>query len=103
MSTKQIEAIVEKGISNFTRENRDLNIVVFREVLENVVHIDRILSCPNSSLLLVGRAGVGRRSALSIVSALHNATIFTLRIGRNYNIKSFKVDLKAVSSWKESV
>jgi dynein heavy chain 2 len=90
-------AVVDKGIAVFSRENRGLHVVITPEVLENVAFMDRILSFPCSSLVLAGRAGIGRRTALSIVSALHQARIVTLKVGRNYSVKSFKNDLKAVS------
>jgi dynein heavy chain 2 len=64
--------------------------------LDNVAHLDRILCTPSSSVVLAGRAGIGRRTALYIVSVLHGATLFTLKVGQNYGIKQFKTDLKSV-------
>lgn len=91
----ELETLVQKGSLTFSRENRNLNVVCTRELMESVVRFDRILTFPTSNLLLVGRAGVGRRSALSIVSVLHHAVLMTLKVGRYYPIKSFKTDLKA--------
>lgn len=78
------------------RENQTLDILIFKEVLENVSRVDRVLSVPRSSLLLAGRTGVGRKSAVRIVSALNNARLYTLKMGKGYGLKSFKNDLKAV-------
>jgi len=97
IANENLIAVVEKGIVVFGRENRTLTIVITSEVLENVAYMDRILSSPASSLFLAGRAGVGRKTAVSIVAALHGANIVSLKIGRNYNLKSFKNDIKAVS------
>jgi len=55
----------------FERENRDLEAVMIRELLDLVSRCDRVLSAPGGSLLLAGRSGVGRRTAVSIVAALH--------------------------------
>ena len=45
------------------------------------------------SLLMCGRSGVGRRNAVSIVSALHHAKLITLKMGKNYGLKQFKQEV----------
>lgn len=57
---------------------------------------DRVLTAPGGSLLLCGRSGVGRRTALAIASSMNNIKIFTPKINRAYGVKQFKNDLKAV-------
>ena len=79
----------------FGRENRDLDVILIDELLELVARCDRALSSPGGSLLMAGRSGVGRRTAVSIVSALHHAKLVTLKMGRNYGEKQFKGELKA--------
>ena len=44
---------------------------------------------------MAGRSGVGRRTALSIVSALHQAKLVSLKMGKNYSQKQFKAELKS--------
>ena len=78
------------------REYKELDIVIFHEVLNHMARMDRVLSAPGGSLLLSGRSGVGRRSALSVVSHMHNMNVFTPHISRSYGLKQFKNDLKTV-------
>jgi dynein heavy chain 2 len=66
------------------------------EVMENVSRFDRILTAPGGSLLLCGRSGVGRRTALAICSSMNNIKIFSPKIHRTYSVKQFKNDLKTV-------
>lgn len=80
------------------RESQTVDIVVFSEVLSMVACIDRVLSSPYGSLLLAGRPGVGRKSAVRIASALHGAKLVTLNMGKGYNLKNFQNDLKNVSA-----
>ena len=82
------------GIVSFGRENRDLDVILIDELLELVARCDRALSFPGGSLLMVGRSGVGRRTAISIVSALHQAKLVALKMGKNYSEKQFKGELK---------
>nr|CAD7594424.1 unnamed protein product [Timema genevievae] len=94
-------ATVNQGILQFGREGQTLDLLVFREVLDLVARVDRALSVPRGCLLLAGRAGVGRKSAVRVVSALHGAKLHSLKLGRGYTVKNFKNDLKAVSSHPE--
>ena len=82
------------------RENRDLDILIFREVLENMARVDRVLTMPGGSLLMAGRSGVGRRTAVSLISHMHQMAVHSPKIGRGYGLKQFKNDLKAVSQFK---
>ncbi|KAG2456324.1 DYHC2 protein, partial [Polypterus senegalus] len=96
LNTADLTEVIRKGIIQYGRDNRELDILLFREVLEYMARVDRVLSCPGGSLLLAGRSGVGRRTATSVVSHMHGATLFTPKITRGYGLKQFKNDLKQV-------
>ena len=66
-------------------------------MLENTSRVDRVLTMPGGSLLLAGRSGVGRRTAVTLVAHMQQMELHTPKIGRGYGIKHFKNDLKAVS------
>jgi len=95
---EEFQDIVEKAIVAYSRENKELKVVITQEMLNNVAYLDRILSTAPSSMVLAGRAGFGRKTALCLISALQAADIFTLKVGRNYSLKCFKADLKTVYS-----
>lgn len=83
------------------RENRDLDILIFREVLDNIARVDRVLTLPGGSLLMAGRSGVGRRTAVLLVAHMHQMHLFSPKVSRAYSMKQFKNDLKTVSQkWK---
>ena len=75
-----------------------MNIQIFREVLEYVAHVDRVLSQPGGSLLMAGCSGVGRRTAVTLVAHCHRMELFTPKMSRMYSLKQFKNDLKGVGS-----
>lgn len=87
-----------KGLIHYGRDNQNLDILLFQEVLEYMSRIDRVLSVPGGSLLLAGRSGVGRRTITSLVSHMHGAVLFSPKISRGYELKHFKNDLKHVSA-----
>ena len=94
LNTSDWESMLDQGIVVFSRENRDLDdAVLVKETLKMASICDRALSKPGGSLLMCGRSGVGRRNAVSIVSALHHAKLITLKMGNNYGLKQFKQEV----------
>lgn len=85
-----------QGVVLYSRDNRELDLLLFREVCDFVSRVDRVLSRPGGSLLLAGRSGVGRHTATCLVSHMHGYTLFTPKISRGYNLKHFNNDLKTV-------
>ena len=78
------------------RENRELDILIFQEVLDNMARTDRVLTQPGGSMLMAGRSGVGRRTAVSVVASMHQMQLFSPKVSRGYGVKHFKNDLKQV-------
>uniref|UniRef100_A0A9J7YQK8 Cytoplasmic dynein 2 heavy chain 1 n=1 Tax=Cyprinus carpio carpio TaxID=630221 RepID=A0A9J7YQK8_CYPCA len=96
LTAADLSEIIHKGIVLYGRDNRELDILLFPEVLDYMCRLDRVLSSPGGSLLLAGRSGVGRRTATCVVSHMHGASLFTPKISRSYSLKHFKSDLKTV-------
>ena len=65
-------------------------------IVPGMVDAHSHLTMPGGSLLMAGRCGVGRRTAVSVVSHMHMMTLFTPKVSRNYGVKQFKTDLKTV-------
>lgn len=70
---------------------------MFKEVLDNIARVERVLTMPGGSLLLAGRSGVGRRTAVLLVAHMHHMELITPKMNRGYGIKQFKNDLKTVA------
>ncbi|XP_022103094.1 cytoplasmic dynein 2 heavy chain 1-like isoform X1 [Acanthaster planci] len=96
LSSSDLKEVIKRAKVTYARENRDINIQIFREVLEYVAHVDRVLSQPGGSLLMAGCSGVGRRTAVTLVTHCHRMELFTPKMSRNYSMKQFKNDLKGV-------
>lgn len=91
-----LRALVERGVTVFEREERDLGLILFPEVLERIACIDRVLTAAGGCALLVGRSGVGRRSAASLVAHMRGMSLVSPAVGRSYGVKTFFADLKVV-------
>lgn len=96
MSEDDFRKLVQQGLIYYEREERDLNMLLFPESLETIAHIDRVLTSFSGHMLLVGRAGVGRRSALTVASYMLGYEVHTPAISRDYSLKQFNGDVKNV-------
>eukprot|EP01035_Chromulina_nebulosa_P017589 gene17589-23159_t len=97
MQEEEFKVLVGQGVMYYEREEKDLNALLYPELLEHIAHIDRSLSSYNHGhLLLVGKSGVGRRLATTIASYMLGYEFFTPSISRNYQSKQFLNDLKDV-------
>ncbi|KAJ7398962.1 hypothetical protein BTVI_119896 [Pitangus sulphuratus] len=96
LNSTDLKDIIQKGIIHYGRDKKELEILLFHEVLSYMSKVDRVLSFPGGSLLLAGRSGVGRRTVTSLVSHMHGAVLITPKISRGYELKQFKSDLKYV-------
>ncbi len=84
------------GLLTFEREFKQLNMLLFPEILEHLAFCNRVLSKPGGSLLLVGAAGVGRTTAVTLLCHLQRLRFFTPSLGVHYSVKSFRSEIKEV-------
>jgi dynein heavy chain 2 len=88
--------VVSRAKMLYEREERELHMCLFPEILDHIVRVERVLSKPCGSLLLVGRSGVGRRTATMLVAYMQRMQFSSPYIMKGYSLKNFFVDLKAV-------
>ncbi|KAL4105900.1 hypothetical protein PRIC1_003955 [Phytophthora ramorum] len=96
IASDEFSQVVAQGMVLYEREEKDLHMLLFDEILEHLTIIERVLSEPGGSMLLVGNSGVGRRSAATLISYMLNYTMFSPSITRNYDAGSFRTDLKSL-------
>uniref|UniRef100_A0A7S0W0F2 Cytoplasmic dynein 2 heavy chain 1 n=2 Tax=Hemiselmis TaxID=77924 RepID=A0A7S0W0F2_9CRYP len=89
-----LKGFVEDGKIKYEREFKELNMLLFPEIVDRIARLDRILSTPGGSALLVGRPGVGRRTCVTLACHMHGMEVFTPKVGRAYSSKHFLNDLK---------
>ena len=104
-SAADLKHVIHKELEIYARENKELNMLLFPEIVERIARLDRILSEPGGSVLMIGRPGVGRRTCSAISCFMKKnregtpMEIFTPNVGRGYGSKQFMNDLqKAVQA-----
>lgn len=70
-----------------------MDLLIIPELLSLTSAISRALSEAGGHVLLAGRSGVGRRSALRIAATIQGAKLISPATG---TLAQFKIDLKSV-------
>ena len=99
-NTEDLTGHVQQQMLVYARENKELEMLLFPEIVERIARLDRILAVPGGSVLMIGRPGVGRRSCTQIACFMKKSRegtpmqIFSPNVGRGYGAKHFMNDLK---------
>ncbi|CAB9499374.1 heavy chain, flagellar inner arm I1 complex [Seminavis robusta] len=80
----------------FYEEELDVPLVVFDEVLEHVLRIDRVLRQPMGHVLLAGDSGAGKTVLSKFVSWMNGLSIFQIKAHSRYGMDDFCEDLRTV-------
>lgn len=64
----------------FYEEELDVPLVLFDEVLEHVLRIDRIFRQPQGHLLLIGVSGAGKTTLSRFVAWMNGLSIFQIKV-----------------------
>jgi dynein heavy chain 2 len=94
--SKDFTALLETGLHSYEREFKNLNMILFPDILEHIAHVDRVLSRPGGSLLLVGPPGVGRQTAVTLVCHMLRIEMIKPHLSINYTSKHFRSELKEI-------
>ena len=92
----ELKRYIEARLKIFYEEQINVPIVVFDEVLEHILRIDRVLRQPLGHLLLVGASGVGKTTLSRFVSWMNNINLFQIKAGPKYSLINFDEDLRDV-------
>ncbi|KAF5308522.1 hypothetical protein FQR65_LT06187 [Abscondita terminalis] len=71
-----------------------MDLVLFRDAIEHICRIVRVISQPRGNVLLVGIGGSGRQSLTRISSYICELNTFQISVTKNYKVPEFKEDLK---------
>ncbi|MCP3685863.1 MAG: hypothetical protein GY861_24715, partial [bacterium] len=97
MEKEEFIDALEKGKTVYERDNKDLYLYYFDEIIESIQIInDRIISRANSNLLLVGTYGIGRKRSIRLAAHIRNMEICVPNLTKDYGVKEFKKDIKQI-------
>ncbi|XP_015752501.1 PREDICTED: dynein heavy chain 12, axonemal-like [Acropora digitifera] len=96
-SIEELYKIVENCLEEYNQTHKtQMNLVIFRYVLEHLVRISRILKQPGGNALLVGVGGSGRQSLSRLAAAVADFLVFQPEISKSYGLPEWRDDIKTM-------
>jgi len=92
----ELKEFLSARLRVFYEEELDVPLVIFDEVLEHILRIDRVLRQPMGHCLLVGDSGAGKTVLSKFVSWMNGLSIFQIKAHSRYSIEDFNEDLRGV-------
>ncbi|KAL1461001.1 hypothetical protein WDU94_012934, partial [Cyamophila willieti] len=96
VGTSELREYVQARLKVFYEEELDVQLVLFDEVLDHVLRIDRIFRQPQGHLLLIGVSGAGKTTLSRFVAFMNGLSVFQIRAHNKYTGADFDEDLRTV-------
>jgi len=96
VSRDELKEFLSARLRVFYEEELDVPLVVFDEVLDHILRIDRVLRQPMGHCLLVGDSGAGKTVLSKFVSWMNGLSIFQIKAHSRYGIDDFNEDLRGI-------
>lgn len=93
---ERLREYVRFRLQVFYQEELDVPLVLFDEVLEHVLRMDRIFRQPQGHLLLIGVAGSGKTTLSRFVAWINGLQVFQIKVHNKYTGNDFDEDLRSV-------
>ncbi|KAI8974487.1 dynein heavy chain [Pilobolus umbonatus] len=92
----QLRDFAKARLKVFYEEELDVALVLFNDVLEHVLRIDRVFRQPQGHLLLIGVSGSGKTTLSRFVAWMNGLSVFQIKVHNKYSGADFDDDLRTV-------
>ncbi|KAJ4149826.1 dynein heavy chain [Fusarium falciforme] len=93
---EQLRDFVRARLKTFCEEEVDVPLILFNDVLEHVLRIDRVFRQPQGHLILIGVSGSGKTTLSRFVAWMNGLKVFQIKVHGKYSAEDFDDDLRDV-------
>ncbi|KAI1853296.1 hypothetical protein JX266_002002 [Neoarthrinium moseri] len=93
---EELREFVKARLKTFCEEEVDVPLILFNEVLEHVLRIDRVFRQPQGHLILIGVSGSGKTTLSRFVAWMNGMKVFQIKVHGKYSAADFDDDLRDV-------
>ncbi|OJJ50928.1 hypothetical protein ASPZODRAFT_57610 [Penicilliopsis zonata CBS 506.65] len=93
---ERLRDFVKARLKTFCEEEVDVPLVLFNDVLEHALRIDRVFRQPQGHLILIGVSGSGKTTLSRFVAWMNGLKIFQIKVHGKYSSEDFDDDLRSV-------
>ncbi|EGX53504.1 hypothetical protein AOL_s00006g370 [Orbilia oligospora ATCC 24927] len=93
---EQLRDFARARLKTFCEEEVDVPLILFNDVLEHVLRIDRVFRQPQGHLILIGVSGSGKTTLSRFVAWMNGLKVFQIKVHGKYSGEDFDEDLRDV-------
>lgn len=93
---EQLRDFVKARLKTFCEEEVDVPLILFNDVLEHVLRIDRVFRQAQGHLILIGVSGSGKTTLSRFVAWMNGLKVFQIKVHGKYSAEDFDDDLRDV-------
>ncbi|KAI9713200.1 MAG: Dynein heavy chain, cytoplasmic [Bogoriella megaspora] len=93
---EQLRDFVKARLKTFCEEEVDVPLILFNDVLDHVLRIDRVFRQPQGHLILIGVSGSGKTTLSRFVAWMNGLKVFQIKVHGKYSSEDFDDDLRTV-------
>ncbi|KAJ6102543.1 hypothetical protein N7486_004970 [Penicillium sp. IBT 16267x] len=93
---ERLRDFVKARLKTFCEEEVDVPLVLFNDVLEHALRIDRVFRQPQGHLILIGVSGSGKTTLSRFVAWMNGLKVFQIKVHGKYSSEDFDDDLRSV-------
>eukprot|EP00049_Salpingoeca_infusionum_P001275 m.46981 g.46981 ORF g.46981 m.46981 type:complete len:4526 (+) comp10948_c0_seq2:170-13747(+) len=88
-----LHSTLMEALQNYNEVNAAMNLVLFKDAMQHICRINRILESPRGNALLVGVGGSGKQSLSRLAASISGLDTFQIALSKGYGINELKADL----------
>lgn len=96
VSELELIKFIRQRIKVFSEEELNVNIVLYHDLLDHVLRIDRVLRQPQGHMMLVGTSASGKSTLVKFVSWMNGIKLVQLKVRRGYTVHEFEAALRKI-------
>ncbi|ETW07727.1 hypothetical protein H310_02174 [Aphanomyces invadans] len=96
LSVADMKTRLEEALADYNLVNPKMDLVLFKDAIEHVARIMRIISIASGHAMLVGVGGSGRKSLARLSAYLVHYAVVDITITQSYTLTDFKTDLQSM-------
>lgn len=93
---EHLRDFVKARLRTFCEEEVDVPLILFNDVLEHVLRIDRVFRQPQGHLILIGVSGSGKTTLSRFVAWMNGLSVYQIKVHGKYTGDDFDEDLRNV-------
>ncbi|POI32185.1 hypothetical protein CIB84_004063, partial [Bambusicola thoracicus] len=88
--------LFQEILEEYNEVNLKMNLVLFDDALEHLIHVFRIIRMDRGHALLIGVGGSGKQSLTRLAAFTAGCEVFEIILTRGYRENNFREDLKSL-------